>query len=216
MKRSLCREERIRVFVTYADTTGFTTWAKRGATSYEDISAYNRQMYDEFRRYEAESGFEVKYLCDGFVSFKEMARGHNCGFALSVLKNAWLIQRRMDAIIQSLRHPRPLGFRVRVACGMVSKIWVPPIRKADRRWRIEYIGFSPSLGDRLLEIEREISCICTETVRDLLRPNETSVTFQKVAPKGITPRGVDEEDMKELLAFKCPTEKGERNANSRK
>lgn len=212
MRKAQCKEERLRVFVTYADTTGYTTWCKRGATSHEDISDYNRKMYDEFRRYEAESGFIVKYLCDGFVSFKEMARGHNCGLALSVLKNAFLIQRRMQAIISELRHPRPDGFRVRVACGMVSKIWVPPIRKSDRRWKLEYIGFSPSLGDRLLEIEREIPCICTEAVRDLLKANEESFIFQKIKPKGHTPRGVDEEDMKELLSFEIPKGKGDKNA----
>lgn len=195
-----CKEERIRVFVTYADTTGFTTWVKRGATSYEDISAYNRRMYDAFRRYEIDSRSSVKYLCDGFVAFKEMARGHNCGNAMSVLKNAALIQTEMQRIISKLRHPRPKGFRVRVSCGMVSKIWVPPVSKKDRRWKIEYIGFSPSLGDRLLEIEREIPRICTETVRDLLK-DEAGIVFQKVTPKGTTPKGIDDEDMKELLSF---------------
>lgn len=205
MKRK-CKEERVRVFVTYADTTGFTTWVKRGATSHEDISAYNRKMYDAFRRYEIETKFCVKYLCDGFVAFKEMASGHNCGIAASVLKSAADIQARMQAIIDELRHPRPTGFRVRVACGMVSKMWVPPFEKNDRRWKIEYIGFSPSLGDRLLEIEREIPCICTETVRDLLKPDEAGIIFQKIKPKGTTPRGIDDEDMKELLSFTIKAE----------
>lgn len=200
--KNRCKEERVKVFVTYADTTGFTTWVKRGATSHEDISAYNRKMYDEFRRYEIESGFSIKYLCDGFVSFKEAGKGHNCGTALSVLRNASILQSRMQAIIDGLGYPRPIGFRVRVACGMVSKIWVPPIKKKDRRWKIEYIGFSPSLGDRLLEIEREIPCICTESVRRLLKANEARIFFQKVIPTGATPRGIDDEDMQELLSFK--------------
>jgi hypothetical protein len=197
-----CKEERVRVFVTYADTTGFTTWVKRGATSYEDVSAYNRLMYEEFRRYEIETRFSVKYLCDGFIAFQEMAKGHNCGYAFTVLKHASLIQQKMQSIIEGLRHPRPDGFRVRVACGMVSKIWIPPVEKKDRRGRTEYIGFSPSLGDRLLEIEREIPCICTETVRDLIRPSETGIAFQKISPAGPTPKGIDDQDMKELLSFK--------------
>lgn len=206
MKRK-CKEERVRVFVTYADTTGYTTWAKRGATSHEDISAYNSKMYDEFWRYESETGFSVKYLSDGLVAFKEMERGHNCSAALCVLKSAWNLQQRMFDVIQAMNHPRPSGFRVRVACGMVSKMWVPPIKKNDRRFKIEYVGFGPSLGDRILKIERDVSCICTESVRQLLKDGENGFTFSKVTPKGPTPNGVDDDDMKELLSFKfkCPS-----------
>jgi len=188
--------------VIYGDTTGFTTWAKRGATSHEDKSAYIRQMYNEFRRYEYATGYHVKYLCDGFVAFKEMVRGHNCGGALCVLKTSYELQQRLEALIVKMRHPRPEGFRVRVACGMVSKIWVPPIRKADRRWKVEYVGFSPSLGDRILEVERGVGCICTEAVRQLLKPDVKSLQFERLLIKGPTPRGLDDEDMKELYAFK--------------
>ena len=209
-----CKEERIRIFVTYADTTGFTTWCKRGATSHEDISMFNRRMYHEFRRYEFETGFAVKYLSDGFVAFKEMVRGHNCGIAVTVLRGAWLLQKRMEGFISSMRHPRPDGFRVRVACGMVSKIWVPPVNKRDRRWKIEYVGFSAGLGSRLLDIKREIGCLTTESIRELLKGSETSIEFERVTTKGRTPRGVDEEDMRELLSFKY-VEKGGKDADSR-
>lgn len=201
MKRNSCREQRLRVFVTYGDTTGYTTWAKRGQTSYEDISAYNRHMYDEYRRYAIATGDRVKFLSDGLVSFKEMVRGHNCGSALSVLRSAYELQQRMAAVISSMRHPRPDGYRVRVACGMVSKMWIPPIGRRDRRWLIEYVGFSPSLGDRILKIERSIPCMTTETVRQLLKPDTEGVEFKKISPKDAMPPGIDLEDMRELLSF---------------
>jgi hypothetical protein len=205
--RNSCREERVRAFVMFADTTGYTTWAKRSATSPEDKSAYNRQMYNEFFRLERESGLEFKYLCDGFFAAKEMSRGHNCGLALNILRHAWNLQQRMEGLIATMRHPRPEGFRVRVACGMVSKIIIPPTSERDRRVRAEYVGESPILGDRLLEIERGIGCICTVPVRELLK-DDAGVIFDPVVVTGTAPKGIDDEDLKELLSFRFAEDGG--------
>ena len=198
--RTYCREERVRAFVIYADTTGFTTWAKRGATSPEDKRAYIIAMYGEFLRFEQESGLPLKYLCDGFFGAREMARGHNCGLALWILKHSWNIQQRMEKIIAGMRHPRPEGFRVRIACGMVSKLIVPHVGRIKQD-RAEYVGESPVLGDRLLEIERNVGCICTIGVRELLK-KESGIIFEPVNVSGPTPKGIDDEDLKELVSFR--------------
>lgn len=202
-KISPCREERVRAFVMFADTTGYTTWSNRSATSPEDKSVFNKAMYGEFLRFEKESGLDLKFLCDGFFAALEMCRGHNCGHALNLLKHAWRLQQNMEAIIATLRHPRPRGFRVRVACGMVSKMFLPPTSRKERRWRTEFIGESPILGKRLLEIAPETGCITTVAVRELLKGDSDAV-FDTVDATGASVKGIDDDDLRELLSFRFP------------
>jgi hypothetical protein len=193
--------------VMFADTTGYTTWSNRSATSPEDKSVFNKLMYTEFLRFERETQLPLKFLCDGFFTAKEMCRGHNCGHALNLLRHAWRLQQTMEAIIATMRHPRPKGFRVRIACGMVSKMFLPPNPRSERRSRIEYIGESPILGKRLLEISPETGCICTIAVRELLK-NETGVLFDSVDASGASVKGIDDEDLRELLSFRFPDDGG--------
>lgn len=202
MDRIKILEKRIRVFIAYGDITGFTTWASRTATSHEDYRWFLKRLYIIFRTFERRTGYYVKFLADGFFAVREMEKHHNCGVAKDLLKALWDVRLDVVALIDTLPvDSRPEDFRVRVASGMVSKIIMQPFKKGGAT-QVEYIGASTVLGDRVLEIERNTSCMCTDGVIAFLKKTEKGIVVEKLKIAGRDGLRVDPNDLLHLNSYR--------------
>ncbi|MCG3204286.1 MAG: hypothetical protein KCHDKBKB_01001 [Elusimicrobia bacterium] len=196
---------RIFAAVAFGDITRFQRWTNHPFLSAEKHTQFMVQLYDEFIRFRNGSGYFVKLLCDGLMAVQELPdEKKKASLTTKMLDHSQNLVGAVESLIKRLRYPRPDGFRVRVVAGDILKL--EAIHPTDKRKKqIDYAEYPVSLAHSLLEVEKDIPCICHESIREIIaddRLSKSLVDFLPVQEPAFCPEGINPDDLKSLWAFR--------------
>ena len=194
----LIRAGRVKVLVAFGDVTGFGAWTRRGSNSPEEFKDFMVNLYKEFIRYRNGNGYFVKLMGDGFMCITEINKGSAQNKALEFMRHALDLESAIRSITKNT-FPAPGSFRIRIAAGHVWKMVAS--RPGQGTAQIDYLGYAINLAARLLEIDRESSILCHESIRKILNGairNDMEFCFKLAHIRSRCPRGVDPEDIRIL------------------
>lgn len=196
--------------IVFGDTTGFTHFLLRTIDDRDVSTNYLRRLYDEFGRFQVETGGYIKLECDGFVGIHQTSSHRDEKTAVRVLEACERLETRVQALIKSIPYPRPEGFRIRIAGGRPSmdmKIMlnVPStceIGGCSARETHDTVGYAGVLADRMLRIYKTTPLICCGAIYEMAAHAMPTFEFIQVPLDKRIPEGVFPDDMKNLWAFK--------------
>lgn len=192
--------ERKRVIAAFGDVRGFRKWTLRAMNTTEISSAFIEQLYGHFETFSQGTPNFVKYLGDGILIIRELGGGHNCGNARQFLLD---ISNLAASVHQSIKGvwPRPDGFRVRVVCGFVWKRMT--LKRIGKKHVLhpEYIGYPVNMAQSLLYAYPDISCICHESITELIGEKKTGLCFKQLPSPKERRYGIDPQDFNGLWSF---------------
>ncbi|MCG3205525.1 MAG: hypothetical protein KCHDKBKB_02247 [Elusimicrobia bacterium] len=189
---------RVKILVAFGDISGFGAWTRRGSNSPEEFKDFMVHLYKEFIRFRNGNGYFVKLMGDGFMCITEIGKGDAKSRTLEFLNHAMDLEFAIQTITRKT-FPAPGSFRIRIAAGHVWKMVAS--RPGQETAQTDYLGYAINLAARLLEIDRESSVLCHESVRRILNGairNRTEFGFKPLHIRIRCPRGVDPEDIRTL------------------
>ncbi len=193
--------ERKKVIAAFGDVRGFRKWTLRAMNAPEVSADFIEDVYGHFERFSQRTNNTVKYLGDGIMVIKELGTGHNCGVARQFIREIYELNENIHLALKKI-WPRPDGFRVRVACGHVWKRYTLKRIRGRHVRHPEYIGYPVNMAQSLLYVYPEISCICHESITELIGSKTSGLIFERLAPPKERRHGVDPQDFNGLWSFR--------------
>lgn len=196
--------KRVFALVLFGDTTQFRRWRSRPFLSSEKHARFMIALYDTFIRFRNGSGYFVKLLADGLMAVLELPQEKRAASVVEMLLHADKLVRSVQSVIKHLNYPRPDGFRIRVAAGDVLKLEAShPLDKS--KIQVDYSEYAVDIAFGLLGVEKELSQLCHETVREIVGSDSKArgrVKFDKVKRPAVCPEGIDPEDLDALWSYR--------------
>lgn len=191
--------------VLFGDITRYKAWTNHPFTSVEKRTRFMVRLYDEFLRFRNGSGYFVKLLADGLMAVKELPETQDRkDQILKMLVSASKLVVSVNKLIKQQEYPRPDGFRIRLAAGDLLKLIAQhPTDKT--RVQIDYSEYPVDLAHSLLQVRKEIPCICHVSVREQVGrdiPGHSAVEFEPVEETQFCPEGINPQDLKVLSTFR--------------
>lgn len=181
-----------KAIVAYCDVTGFMNWSQQSADLPEDSKQFIVRMKYEFLKFRLRTGYFVLNTGDGMIVIINSVWNSNS--LLKVISELVELIRAMDLMIKKTPYPRPEGFRIRITVGPVFRTETPhPLYPHQRE--IDFTGRPINLGQRLLEIERQIKIMLHASAADVLNPANRK-KLKKVMSENPPPKGVTEGEMR--------------------
>ncbi len=198
--------KRVFAVIAFGDTVKFKRWTNHPFASVEKHTKFMVDLYDEFIRFRNGSGYFVKILGDGLMAVSELPSGNQ---RKKVVENMLVHSQRLVAsvnrLIKGQAYPRPTGFRMRVVAGDVLKL-IATHSTDERKQQIDYAAYPVSLAHSLLQIEKDVPCICHESVREIINGRGSAnigIRFERIKAPNFHPEGIDPDDLKALWAFQA-------------
>lgn len=194
-----------RVFaaVAFGDITRFQEWTNHPFTSVEKHTRFMVQLYEEFLKFRNGSGYFVKLLADGLMAVKELPEADDRKQLVGkMLVDTLELVDSVNRLIGRSPSHRPGLFRVRHAAGDVLRLEATHPTDSARR-QIDYTGYPVNLPHGLLEVEKDIPCICHVSSWEILAapPIDLPIRFDLVKEPGFCPEGIHPNDLKGLRSY---------------
>jgi hypothetical protein len=195
--------------IVWADTSGFSAFARRTIELPEVMKNYVLALYNQCIQYQVETGGFLKHTGDGFFSFHEYHDELKPELVNEILGACIRLSDAMETIIKVNRFPRPDGFRVRVVEGPTWALTI--VRSLPKDCDQEgcemgvihdYIGAQVIFGDKLLELYRKEPLICCSHIQEIGKQSGL-YNFRKIIDphERRIPDNVFKEDIEHLWAF---------------
>lgn len=191
------RTEKTRIIVAFGDITGFTAYEESVTNDEIEFDPF----FDEYDKVtdemEQNTGFMFTDTGDGFLCAVDLVQGHNCETVIEVLWNLWNLLKRIEELIDKKEPPKPLGFRIRMACGYVH-------RKTKVNGKVVLRGRHINLAHHMLEVSKETGFIVHDTIKQLLSEKQIErhgFSFTKLTPDRRGYDGISTHHANSLWAF---------------
>lgn len=155
--------ERVRVIVAFGDITGFSVFHEAVTDEQSELNPFFDQFDDLIDKAELATGYTVFDTGgDGFMCLIDFTNPQKTPHIVSqVLSNLWKLHKQIEHLIQQKEPPKPFGFRVRVACGYVSK-------KLQKNGKLRYRGRHINWAHNALERFKNRGFICDNSTRQFV------------------------------------------------
>lgn len=186
----------IRVAVAFGDMRGSNVWLQRVNNQGLEYRTLMDKIDERISELKSTSKHFVKRMGDGFLIILNMDHASSLEVA-EFLMVLWDFKERAVQWIKDHPNPRPGGFRIRAACGYVEE-------KLHGKDEIDYRGYHIGMASKLLRVDKRISFICHQSIKEILTPHHVKsfgFVFKKMRKPRLKIDGVFEADMKELFAF---------------
>ncbi len=172
------RSEKVRIIVAFGDLTGFTAFEESVTNDEIEFDPFFNEYDKIIDEVERHTGFSIDDTGDGFLCSVDLIPGHNCSTVITTLRSLWDLLQRIQKLISQKEPPKPIGFRVRLACGYVH-------RKVKKNGKVVLRGRHINLAHHMLEVSKGIDFICHDTIKQLLSEKQivkNGFIFTKFVP----------------------------------
>lgn len=188
------------IVVFFGDIIGFTHWTKSRLYSYENFHKKVLEIYQPFLPFIIKDGYFVKLMGDGLIVVVELTadKKENSQKIVKLIVEAKEALARITSIVNNMSFPRPLGFRIRMVAGDVSRITI----MSGKRMVIDYVGEAMNTAKNLLNVHPSIPFMAHETIKELIDFNlHPNVIPRKLKVRKGFYKGIDQEDLAALWTF---------------
>jgi class 3 adenylate cyclase len=196
--------KRVYAAVAFGDITRFQEWTNHPLTSVEKHTKFMVQLYEEFIRFRNGSGYFVKILADGLMAVKELPEGaERKRLVLKMMVDTIKLVDSVNKLIGRSPIHRPGLFRVRHTTGDVLRLEATHPTDSTRK-QIDYTDYTVNLAHGLLEVAKDVPCICHESSWEIIEPSPSMVLpikFQSIEEPSFCPEGILKNDLKNLRAY---------------
>ena len=172
------RYERVRVIVAFGDINGFSVFHEAVTDEQLELNPFFDTFDDLIDAAELNTGYTFFDTGgDGFMCLIDFTNPLKTPHIVSqVLVNLWNLYKQIEHLIQEKEPPKPFGFRVRVACGYVSK-------KLQKNGKLRYRGKHINWAHNALERFKNRGFICNNSIRQFVsefQMQKYGITFKRI------------------------------------